>query len=48
VFRRFVLADELLAEVSVSPATVDTRGELVEMAELAARIAAVIRPEGRG
>lgn len=49
VFRRYVLADELLAvgiaEGRVGPATIDSGGELVEMADLAARIAAVVRPE---
>ena len=41
VFRRYVLAEELLAlgiaEGGVGPATIDSGGELVEMAELAAR-----------
>ena len=49
VFRRYGLAEELLAlgiaEGSVGPATIDSGGELVEMAELAARIAAVVRPD---
>jgi nucleoside-diphosphate-sugar epimerase len=49
VFRRYVLAEELLAlgiaEGGVGPATIDSGGELVEMADLAARIAAVVRPE---
>lgn len=49
VFRRYVLADELLAvgiaEGGVGPATIDSGGELVEMGELAARIAAVVRPD---
>jgi nucleoside-diphosphate-sugar epimerase len=49
VFRRYVLAEELLAlgiaEGTVGPATIDSGGELVEMAELAARIAAVVRPD---
>ena len=49
VFRRYVLAEELLAlgiaEGSVGPATIDSGGELVEMAELAARIAAVQCPD---
>jgi nucleoside-diphosphate-sugar epimerase len=49
VFRRYVLAEELLAvgiaEGSVGPATIDSGGELLEMAELAARIAAVVRPD---
>ena len=49
VFRRYVLAEELLAvgiaEGTVGPATVDSGGELVEMGELAARIAAVMRPD---
>jgi nucleoside-diphosphate-sugar epimerase len=48
VFRRYVLAEELLAmgiaEGSVGPATIDSGGELLEMAELASRIAAVVRP----
>jgi nucleoside-diphosphate-sugar epimerase len=48
VFRRYVLAEELLAvgiaEGGVGPATIDSGGELVEMAELAARIVAVINP----
>lgn len=49
VFRRYVLADELLAvgvaEGGVGPATIDSGGELVEMGELAARVAAVVRPD---
>lgn len=49
VFRRYILADELLAigiaEGGVGPATIDSGGELVEMAELAARVAAVVNPE---
>lgn len=49
VFRRYVLAEELLAislaEGTVGPATVDSGGELVEMDELAARIAEVVRPD---
>ncbi len=49
VFRRYVLTEELLAlgiaEGGVGPATIDSGGELVEMAELAARIAAVVRPD---
>ncbi|MCV7196608.1 NAD-dependent epimerase/dehydratase family protein [Mycobacterium angelicum] len=49
VFRRYVLADELvalgLAEGAVGPATIDSGGELVEMDELAARVAAVVRPD---
>ena len=49
VFRRYVLAEELLAlgiaEGSVGPATIDSGGELVEMAELAAQIAAVVCPD---
>lgn len=49
VFRRYVLAEELLAmgiaEGGVGPATIDSGGELVEMAELAARVAAVVRPD---
>ncbi|TDK95912.1 NAD(P)-dependent oxidoreductase [Mycobacterium paragordonae] len=49
VFRRYVLADELLAvgiaEGGTGPATIDSGGELVEMGELAARIAAVVRPD---
>jgi nucleoside-diphosphate-sugar epimerase len=49
VFRRYVLAEELLAVGiavgGVGPATIDSGGELVEMAELAARIAAVVNPD---
>jgi nucleoside-diphosphate-sugar epimerase len=49
VFRRYALAEELLAvgiaEGGAGPATIDSGGELVEMAELAARIAAVVRPD---
>jgi nucleoside-diphosphate-sugar epimerase len=49
VFRRYVLAEELLAvgiaEGGVGRATIDSGGELVEMAELAARIAAVVSPD---
>lgn len=49
VFRRYVLAEELLAlgiaEGSVGPAAIESGGELVEMAELATRIAAVVRPD---
>jgi nucleoside-diphosphate-sugar epimerase len=49
VFRRYVLAEELLAvglaEGGAGPATIDSGGELVEMGELAARIAAVVRPD---
>lgn len=49
VFRRYALAEELLAvgiaEGGVGPATIDSGGELVEMAELALRIAAVVRPD---
>lgn len=49
VFRRYVLAEELLAlgiaEGSVGAATIDSGGELVEMAELAARVAQVVRPD---
>ena len=49
VFRRYVVAEELLAlgiaEGGVGPATIESGGELVEMAELAARIAAVVRPD---
>ncbi|WP_232065468.1 NAD-dependent epimerase/dehydratase family protein [Mycobacterium shinjukuense] len=49
VFRRYVLAEELLAlgmaEGGVGPATVDSGGELVEMAELAARVTQVVRPD---
>jgi nucleoside-diphosphate-sugar epimerase len=49
VFRRYVLAEELLAvgiaEGGVGPATVDSGGELVEMADLAVRIVAVVRPD---
>jgi len=49
VFRRYVLAEELLAlgiaEGGVGPATIDSGGELVEMAELAARVTQVVRPD---
>ncbi|WP_197283585.1 hypothetical protein [Mycobacterium sp. Marseille-P9652] len=49
VFRRYVLAEELfaigVAEGGVGPATVDSGGGLMEMAELATRIAAVVRPD---
>jgi nucleoside-diphosphate-sugar epimerase len=49
VFRRYVLAEELLAlgiaEGGVGPATIDSGGELVEMGDLAARIAAMVRPD---
>ena len=49
VFRRYVLAEELLAlgiaEGGVGPATIDSGGELVEMDELAARIASIVRPD---
>ncbi|WP_232022036.1 NAD-dependent epimerase/dehydratase family protein [Mycobacterium basiliense] len=49
VFRRYTLAEELLAvaiaEGGVGPATIDSGGELVEMAELAAHIASVVRPD---
>jgi hypothetical protein len=34
-----------LAEGGVGPATIDSGGELVEMAELATRVAAVVLPE---
>jgi nucleoside-diphosphate-sugar epimerase len=48
VFRRYVLAEELLAlaiaEGGVGPAIIDSGGELVEMAELAERVARVVRP----
>lgn len=48
VFRRYVLAEELLAvgiaEGNVGPTTIDSGGELVEMAELAARIVSVVNP----
>lgn len=48
VFRRYTLAEELLAvgiaEGGVGPATIDSGGELVEMADLAARIATVVNP----
>ncbi|EHB49734.1 NAD-dependent epimerase/dehydratase [Mycolicibacterium rhodesiae JS60] len=51
VFRRYVLAEELLAlgiaEGGVGCATIDSGGELVEMAELASRIAAVVRPDAK-
>lgn len=49
VFRRYVLAEELLAvgivEGSVGPAVIDSGGQLIEMDELAHRIAAVVNPE---
>ncbi|RFZ70567.1 NAD dependent epimerase/dehydratase family protein [Mycobacterium marinum] len=49
VFRRYSLAEELLAvaiaEGGIGPVTIDSGGELVEMAELAARVAAVVRPD---
>lgn len=49
VFRRYVLAEELLAmglaEGGVGPATIDSGGELVEMGELAAQVAQVVRPD---
>ena len=49
VFRRYVLAEELLAlgiaEGGVGPATINSGGERVEMAELAARIATVLNPD---
>jgi hypothetical protein len=49
VFRRYVLADELLAvgiaDGGVEPATLGSGGELVEMAELAPRIASVVHPD---
>lgn len=49
VFRRYVLAEELLAlglaEGSAGSSTIDSGGELVEMAELAERVAAVVRPD---
>jgi nucleoside-diphosphate-sugar epimerase len=49
VFRRYILAEELLAlgiaEGGVGPATIDSGGELVEMAELAARVAQAVRPD---
>ncbi|OBK44998.1 NAD-dependent epimerase/dehydratase family protein [Mycobacterium kubicae] len=49
VFRRYVLAEELLAvgiaEGNIGAATIDSGGELVEMADLAARIAAVVNPD---
>jgi nucleoside-diphosphate-sugar epimerase len=49
VFRRYVLAEELLAlgiaEGGVGPATIDSGGELVEMAEVAARVTQVVRPD---
>jgi nucleoside-diphosphate-sugar epimerase len=51
VFRRYVLAEELLAvgiaEGRVGATAIDSGGELVEMAELAARVAAVVRPDAR-
>ena len=49
VFRRYALAEELLAvgiaEGGIGPATIETGGELVEMADLAPRIAAIVRPD---
>ncbi|WP_324667131.1 Nucleoside-diphosphate-sugar epimerase [Mycobacterium canetti] len=49
VFRRYVLAEELLAlgiaEGGVGPTTIDSGGELVEMAELATRVTKVVRPD---
>jgi hypothetical protein len=49
VYRRYALAEDLLAvgiaEGGVGAATIDSGGELVEMSELARRIAAVVRPE---
>lgn len=49
VYRRYVLAEELLAlgiaEGSVGSATIDSGGELIEMGELARRVAAVVRPD---
>ena len=49
VYRRYVLAEELLAlgiaEGSVGDATIDSGGDLVEMGELARRVAAVVRPD---
>jgi nucleoside-diphosphate-sugar epimerase len=49
VFRRYVLAEELLAvgiaEGGMGPATIDSGGQLVEVAGLAARIAAVVNPD---
>ncbi|SPM27984.1 NAD-dependent epimerase/dehydratase family protein [Mycobacterium terramassiliense] len=49
VFRRYVLAEELLAvglaQGGLGATTIDSGGELVEMDELAARIAAVVRPD---
>jgi len=49
VFRRYVLAEELLAvgiaEGGVGPAIVDSGGELVEMGELASRVTQVVRPD---
>lgn len=49
VYRRYVLAEELLAlgiaEGSVGSTTIDTGGELVEMGELARRVAAVVRKD---
>jgi nucleoside-diphosphate-sugar epimerase len=48
VFRRYVLAEELLAvgiaEGAIGATTVDSGGELVEMNDLAHRIAAVVNP----
>ncbi|OBK96586.1 nucleoside-diphosphate sugar epimerase [Mycobacterium asiaticum] len=49
VYRRYVLAEELLAlglaEGGIGPATIDSGGELVEMSELATRIAAILRSD---
>lgn len=49
VFRRYILAEELLAvgfaEGGIGPTVIDSGGELVEMEELARRIAAVVRPD---
>jgi len=49
VFRRYILAEELLAvgiaEGGIGPATIDSGGELVEVADLATRITSVVRPD---
>lgn len=48
VFRRYVLAEELLAlglaEGAIGDAVIDSGGELVEMGELAARVVATVAP----
>ncbi|MCV7408070.1 nucleoside-diphosphate sugar epimerase [Mycobacterium florentinum] len=49
VFRRYVLAEELLAlgiaEGGVGSCTIESGGELVEMGELASRVAQAVRPD---